>query len=266
MEPSFNWTDAAIRQLIALHVAGRSATEIARQLGCGSRCAVLGKLHRLRDKGMIDGERTFQKMADYKPGAGRNRQSPGLAHIPLITVRAAQGLTDRQIADEIGIKPDDVRYARRVGGTSTNEYVPSPPAYAAEVTRLVSQGKNDRSAAEDLGTTLWQARGERRRQGLKPEAEPTPRVTNIEKGDPGHKVMKVFAEEFMGQRSRLSLIQMPLSSACRFPIDQADGSVRFCGDVTGDGRVYCAHHTARCYTAVQPVKPLRPSHVYTSRR
>jgi DNA-binding CsgD family transcriptional regulator len=266
MEQRFQWTEDAVKQLIALHGAGRSATEIDRALGCGSRCAVLGKLHRLRDQGKLDGARTFQKRADYKPGAGRNRQSPGLVHIPLITVRAAQGLSDRQIADEIGIKPDDVRYARKVGGISANDYVPPPPPYADDVAKLVNQGKSDRSVADALGITLWQARGERRRQGLKSQAEPTPRVTNIVKGDPGEKVMKVFAEGFLGQRSRLSLVQLPLSNACRFPIDQVDGSVRYCGDVTSDGCVYCTHHAARCYVAVEPKKALRPSHVYGPRR
>lgn len=262
----FQWTEDAISQLIAMHGAGRSATEIDRELGCGSRSAVLGKIHRLRDRGILDGARTFQSRPDYKPGAGRNRQSPGLAHIPLITVRAAQGRTDRQIADEIGIKPDDVRYARRVNGISANDYVPPPPAYAADVAKLVNKGMNDRAVAEALGISLWQARGERRRQGLKSPAEPAPRVTNIVKGDPGEKIMKVFAEGFMGQRSRLSLDQLPLYGACRFPLDQADGSIRFCGDITGDGQVYCAHHAARCNVPVTPMKKIRPSHVYSSRR
>ena len=262
----FEWTEQAIQQLKTLHKDGRSATEINREMGCGSRNAVIGKIHRLRDQGLLDGARTIQKNPGYKPGAGRNRQSPGLAHVPLITVRAAQGLTDRQIADEIGIKPDDVRYVRRVNGISANEYIAPPPVYAADVARLVGQGKSDRAVAEALGITLWQARSERRRQGLKSAAEPTPRVTNIERGDPGEKIMKIFAEGFMGQRARLSLVQLPSSGACRFPIDQADGSVRYCGDITPDGRTYCSHHASRCYVAAPPKNAMKPSHVYGSRR
>lgn len=261
----FQWTDEAIQQLIALHHAGRSATVIDRELGCGSRSAVLGKIHRLRDQGVIEA-RAFQANPNYKPGAGRNRQSPGLAHVPLITMRNAQGLSDRQIADEIGIRPDDVRYARRVNGIGANEYIPPVPAYAAQVAKLVGQGKSDREVAEAVGITLYQARGERRRQGLKSLAEPVPRVTNIVKGDSGQKVMKVFEEGFMGQRARFSLMKLPLSGACRFPIDQPDGMVKYCGDVTPDGRVYCAHHAARCFVAIVPKKALKPSHVYGARR
>lgn len=265
---SFDWTSERVDQLVALRKDGMSASEIAAKLGCGSRSAVLGKIMRLRDNGVIEGPRAFEKNANYKPAA-RGRHVPGLPHIPVIKTLLGEGRTDREIADEIGIKPDDVRYVRRIKGWKANSHVRPIPAFAAELTKLVLAGRSDREVAATLGISLYQARWERRRQGVKPAAGtkmPQPRVTTIVKGDTSEKVMAVFKEGFMGQRARVSLVNLPLHGKCRYPIDQPEGPVRYCGDHADEGAVYCSHHAARCYVAVEPRKALRPSHVYGARR
>jgi hypothetical protein len=261
----FDWTEERVESLIALVKEGRSATEIANTLGCGSRNAVCGKVMRLRDAGRLDGPRTYQKSGTYTPAA-RGHRCPGLAHVPLIQARLGEGRNDREIADEIGVKPDDIRYVRRVNGLQANTKALAPPSYAADVTKLVAAGKTDREIGAALGITLWQARNERRRQGLAaPAADKQRAVTTIIKGDPGAKVAAVFAEGFMGQRARVDLIGLE-SGLCRFPIDQQNGPVRYCGDLTAEGQTYCAHHAARCYMPTQRMKPLNPSHVYSARR
>jgi hypothetical protein len=261
----FEWTEERIESLIALKREGRSSTEIANALGCGSRGSVCGKVMRLRDAGRIDGPRTYQKSGADTP-APRGRRSPGLAHVPLIKARLVKGRNDREIADEIGVKPDDVRYVRRIKGLEANTKNLIAPDYAAEVTKLVAAGKTDREVGDALGITHWQARGERRRQGLPaPGADKQRTVTTIVKGDPGVKVAAVFAEGFMGQRGRVDLIGLE-SGLCHFPIDQQNGPVRYCGDLTAEGQTYCAHHAARCYMPTQRMKPLNPSHVCSARR
>lgn len=53
MTKSFDWTDEATAGLRRLHAAGYSASQIAMEIGCPSRNAVIGKIHRLgvkRDK------------------------------------------------------------------------------------------------------------------------------------------------------------------------------------------------------------------------
>lgn len=54
-----------------------------------------------------------------------------------------------------------------------------------------------------------------------------------------------FAENYLGQRSRVSLVELR-PHHCRFPIDQAEGPVRYCGaDVETEGSSWCRHHAAR---------------------
>ena len=55
----------------------------------------------------------------------------------------------------------------------------------------------------------------------------------------------VFSEGFAGQTGRLDLIDLA-DDQCRFPIDQPDGSVRFCAQPQRRGSAYCKHHHARC--------------------
>ncbi len=259
----FQWNADSIQALKALHAEGRSYTEIAQALGCRSRSVVGGKIMRLRDAGEIDGPRGYA-CAESRPQACRDRQSPGLAHVPLIKARLGEGRNDREIADEIGIRPDEVRYVRRIKKLKGNRLYP-PPKYADQLAVLVLEGHNDRHVAATLGITMEQARYERRRQNLKVPDHRREQVTNIVKGDPGSKVLAVFAEGFMGQRSRVDLAGLE-PGMYHFPIDQEEGPVRFCGDDAEQGKVYCAHHAARCYTAAPPPKPLRPSHVYGARR
>lgn len=248
----FQWTEQRTEALITMVKAGRSYTEISAVLGCGSRNAISGKVMRLRDRGMIDGPRSFVS------GSGNEsvrRCAPGLAHVPLIKDRLKEGRNDRQIADEIGLKPEDVRYVRRIKNLKGTKWGGSPP-WAAELAKLVQSGKTDREIGKELGISIWEARYERRRQGLKPLEGSTCRraqVTTLVKGDPFAKVAAVFAEGFMGQRSRVGLVDLPATGACRFPIDQPGGEVRYCGDAAEDGNSYCSHHASRCYTPV-PVK------------
>lgn len=258
------WTAEHDQLLQSLLGEGLSSAQIAARFG-KSRNAICGRIYRLRDKGQIDAPCALQGTKAVSVRVGKPR-SPGLAHVPLIKARLEQGATDREIASEIGIHAEDVRYARRVSGLPGSNRPAGPPANAEEVTLLVALGKSDPQIADELGITIWQARNTRRRLKLGAPAAPQQRpVTNIVKGDSGKKVERCFTEGFMGQTARLDLVDMPRFGACRFPIDQPDGSVRYCGDHAGDGESYCAHHAARCYTEAPPVK-LKPSHVYTARR
>lgn len=262
----FEWTPEADASLAKFLGEGLSMAEIAARMGLPSRSSASGRVMRLRDKGKLDAPRS---LATTKPLSARvaKPRSPGLAHVPLIKQRLEAGCTDREIAAEIGIHAEDVRYARRINNLPATVRPAGPPANAASVMLLVHQGKSDPQIADELGITVWQARHTRRRLNLgKPAAPKRQAVTNIVQGDSGGKIGKVFAEGFMGQRSRIGLLDMPRHGACRFPIDQADGSVRYCGDHAAEGEAYCAHHAARCYIAAPPAKPLKPSHVYTARR
>lgn len=265
MDQPFKWTEEADAQLEQLHREGLTYAEIAARIGAPSRNSIGGRIMRLRDR------REFgppQKVLTFTPRVSRDRRTPGLAHVPLIKERLREGKTDREIAIEIGLRPDEIRNLRRIKKlAAARRQRPQPPAYAADVARLAAEELNDREIAEQLNITIWQARAERRRQKIKPTTiRPKRRnVTTISKGDTGEKIEAVFAEGFMGQRSRIGLLDLPLFGLCRFPIDQEEGPLRYCGDSVEDGLVYCSHHAARCYAESAPIKNLRPHHVYAPR-
>lgn len=58
-----------------------------------------------------------------------------------------------------------------------------------------------------------------------------------------------FAEGYLGQTGRVSLVELELGH-CRFPIDQAEGPVRFCGAAAEPDTSWCRHHAARVMTPV----------------
>lgn len=259
----FVWTKERKETLKRLHSEGHSYAEIAQRVGAPSRNSVGGMIDRLRDKGEIKSE-VFRALAIKQPARNGHRPSPGLAHVPFIKQRLGEGRNDREIAKELGLKTDDVRYVRRVEGLKATGPSPAEARRKGDdIRRLALEGRSDPEIADELGLGVYQVREERRRQKIKRPAPP--RVTNIEMGDPGTKVMAVFAEGFMGQKGRLSLLGLRSSGQCRYPIDQPNGGVRYCGDFAEDGASYCVHHAARCYVPSSSRTVLRPSHVYQPR-
>lgn len=55
----------------------------------------------------------------------------------------------------------------------------------------------------------------------------------------------LFAEGFQGQTGRLAMADLE-DNHCRFPVDQPDGTVRFCARAQLRGSAYCPAHHARC--------------------
>lgn len=266
----FDWTPEKTSMLVTMFNAGIAYPKIATAVGCPSRSSVCGKILRLRQQGLI----TTPARA---PGGTRSvkpfetRQTPAVAQLPRIRALYSEGRNDREIADEVGISPDHVRYFRKKEGLGSNFIVQEPPLsreLAEKIPPLVAAGRSDREIGEILGVTRDQVRHSRRKMGVKPPApvvRPHSAPANIVKGDPGHKVMRVFSEGFQGQRSRIDITGLT-DGVCHFPIDQPEGGVRFCGADADDGRPYCSHHAARCYTGAAPATNPKPMHVYTARR
>ena len=54
-----------------------------------------------------------------------------------------------------------------------------------------------------------------------------------------------FQEGYLGQHGRLLLAELTLKS-CRFPIDQLEGPVKYCGELVTLASAWCEHHARRC--------------------
>lgn len=255
----FDWTAESVVTLIKLYDEGLSYQQIMKAVGCSSRSMVAGKINRLRYSGAITS-------GPREPGGVRRktpiqeRKTPGVAHIPLIRQRHGEGKSDRQIADEIGIKPDDVRYLRKIEGLKANSQNSAKPTRVARAAGPAKECCRKPAAPHRPACARKSAVAtESSLAALTKVREP---ITIIAAGC---KTEEAFAEGFMGQRSRADIGELK-PGVCRFPIDQPGGGVRFCADEAEPHQVYCGHHAARCYTTPGSRKPLKPSHVYAARR
>lgn len=66
----FSWTEEVTAQATSLWMAGHSAAQVAMQIGCPSRSAVIGKIHRLG----LSGRTRVQTSTGAKPSASAKRK------------------------------------------------------------------------------------------------------------------------------------------------------------------------------------------------
>ncbi|PZR88379.1 MAG: hypothetical protein DI537_23870 [Stutzerimonas stutzeri] len=97
--PSFIWTDDKIAQLRRLHAEGNSFSQIALELGCRSRSAVIGKAHRL---GLKSASRSEGKAASIPPLSAPAKQNIRPQNIARKAVRKAEERREmfNEIADQ----------------------------------------------------------------------------------------------------------------------------------------------------------------------
>jgi hypothetical protein len=100
----FSWTDEAIERLKKLHGEGLSGSEIAARFGI-SRNAIIGKMHRV-------GLRSASPEKQARHVVAR-RSAPGLAHAEVIKAKAAEGIPDVKIGEDLSLTASQVRWARR---------------------------------------------------------------------------------------------------------------------------------------------------------
>lgn len=62
---------------------------------------------------------------------------------------------------------------------------------------------------------------------------------------PGTPLTERFAEGYLGQTGRLSIMDLKWHT-CRFPITHSTGETRYCGLTVKDRSAYCETHTIRC--------------------
>jgi GcrA cell cycle regulator len=174
----FAWNKANEEKLAALWAEGLSASAVARQIGCKSRSAVIGKVHRLK----LPGRKTAFRTAEIKRIHGKRRKSnlpkvrdmsleppvrrvPGLQYINIVTTEPAidapsatpksvETLTSRCCRWPIG-DPQDAAF-HFCGGSS----VPGLPycqghaarAYQAPLARTRPSYVKGRASVFDKGT------------------------------------------------------------------------------------------------------------------
>ncbi len=124
-------------------------------------------------------------------------------------------------------------------------------AAISRVLRLLDDRLSYAEIAAEFGVTVGTIGNVVTQHGLRPR-KPKPNRFTLKAPDfdadavfDKSPLKPLFAEGFQGQTGRLDMADLE-NGHCRFPIDQPDGTVRFCADPQQRGSAYCPAHHTRC--------------------
>ena len=164
----------------------------------------------------------------------------------------AEGWNARQIGEQVGASRNAVASIwRRFGIKRVSTRNRWDEASVSRVARLLDDHCSYADVAAAFGVTVATITNVVGRHRLRPRQRKLRRFTmkapdlDAEDSFDRGPFKAVFSEGFAGQTGRLDLIDLA-DDQCRFPIDQPDGSVRFCARPQRRGSAYCEHHHARC--------------------
>jgi hypothetical protein len=164
----------------------------------------------------------------------------------------AKGYNSRQIGDKVGATRNAiVSIWRRFGIDQVRTRNRWDEASVARVARLLDDQCSYAEVAAEFGVSIATISNVVSQHRLRPR-KPKLQTFTMKAPDLGAAIAfdngpfkPVFAEGFAGQTGRLAMADLA-DNHCRFPIDQPDGSVRFCAQNRQRGSAYCAAHHARC--------------------
>jgi len=164
----------------------------------------------------------------------------------------ADGYTSRQIGAMMGSTRNAVVSVwRRFGIEPVCKRNSWDEAAIARVVRLLDDRLSYAEIATEFGVTVGTITNLVTQHGLRPRK---PKLSTFTLKAPDFDADAVFdksplkplfAEGFQGQTGKLAMADLE-DDHCRFPVDQADGTVKFCADPQQRGSAYCPAHHARC--------------------
>ena len=164
----------------------------------------------------------------------------------------AEGHSSRQIGEKVGASRNAiVSIWRRFGIQQVRTRNRWDEGAVARVAKLLDEQCSYAEVAAEFGVTIAtisnvvsQHRLRPRKRKLQTFTMKAPDTGATSAFDNGP-FKPVFAEGYAGQTGRLAMADLA-EHHCRFPVDQPDGSVRFCAQTQQRGSAYCAAHHARC--------------------
>ncbi len=174
------------------------------------------------------------------------------ARVEQVRELAAQGLNSRQIGEMLGTTRNAiVSVWRRFGIKQVNQRNRRDEAAVARMAQLLDAGRSYAEIATEFSVTVGTVGNVVSQHRLRPR-KPRLQTFTMKAPDPDAVVAfdkspfkPMFCEGYAGQTSRLVMAELE-EGHCRFPIDQADGTVRFCAEQQQRGSAYCRDHHARC--------------------
>ena len=164
----------------------------------------------------------------------------------------ADGYTSRQIGAMMGCTRNAiVSVWRRFGIKPVRKRNNWDEAAIARVVRLLDDRLSYAEVAAEFGVTVGTIANVVTRHSLR-SRKPMPGNFTLKAPDLDANAVfdksplkPLFAEGFQGQTGKLAMAHLE-DGHCRFPVDQPDGTVRFCADPQQRGSAYCPDHHARC--------------------
>ncbi|MCC5978743.1 MAG: GcrA cell cycle regulator [Salinarimonas sp.] len=216
-DASVTWNDERVEQLKKLWAEGKSASQIAAEIGGISRNAVIGKVHRLGLAG--------------RPKAG-----------------AAAGGRSRSNGGEA--KPGEAKAGSRAGETAAGARK-GQSNDSAEAASSAGNGDTARSSARTEKEAPFGGEPGARRNGMNAHSADGMSAGNDRAGiskEPGSSGRRGDNVEAVPEFEQRVTIMELREGMCRWPIgDPTSPEFRFCGARSDIGSPYCDHHARIAY-------------------
>ena len=191
-------------------------------------------------------------MTTGKPPAHTNPSKWTPGKVERVRRLTADGYTSRQIGAMMGSTRNAiVSVWRRFGIEPVRKRNSWDEAAIARVVQLLDERLSYAEIAAEFGVTVGTIGNVVTQHGLRPR-KPKPNNFTMKAPDldadavfDKSPLKPLFAEGFQGQTGRLAMVDLE-DDHCRFPVDQPDGTVKFCADPQQRGSPYCPAHHARC--------------------
>lgn len=191
-------------------------------------------------------------MTTGKPPAHTNPSKWTPGKVEQVRRLTGDGYTSRQIGAMMGSTRNAiVSVWRRFGIEPVRKRNSWDEAAIARVVQLLDERLSYAEVAAEFGVTVGTIGNVVTQHGLRPR-KPKPNSFTMKAPDFDADAVfdkspfkPLFAEGFQGQTGRLAMADLE-DDHCRFPVDQPDGTVRFCADPQLRGSAYCPAHHARC--------------------
>lgn len=225
-----SWTDERVETLKELWAEGKSASQIAKEMGGVTRNAVIGKVHRL---GLSNRAKAAAAAAEEPKAAAKPAENAGAKRKTAPASRTAEPASAEKASPKAPEKA---------------EAASAEPAAAAAVPSAEQEA--EKPAEEKQVASVPAPLAERQRPVIRDATQPrAPGAPTPE--EIAARATLIEIEKFV---KRIGLLELT-ERVCKWPIgDPTDEDFAFCGLEAVPGKPYCAHHIA---IAFQPMSSRR---------
>lgn len=240
-----SWTDERVETLKELWAEGKSASQIAKEMGGVTRNAVIGKVHRLglsnRAKAAAAAAKTEEPKAAAKPAekAGAKAKTAATKAAEPASAEKAQKAPAK--ADAASAAPKTASAAQEPEKQVAEKQVAEQPA---------AEKSAEKSGEEKQVVQVPAPVAERQRPVIRDATQPrAPGAPTPE--EIAARATLIEIEKFV---KRIGLLELT-ERVCKWPIgDPTEEDFAFCGLDAVPGKPYCSHHIA---IAFQPMSSRR---------